>query len=93
MLDEVLLTRTNQTTQQRIRPGSWLSCLSRPSRKPMIWKLLNVEQEIERKLTESMAMGPQHRFCCYFANPESKYFGLEKLKRPIRRLPKEEILV
>ena len=49
--------------------------------KPTIWKLLNVEQEIGVKLTESMAMWPASSVSgYYFGNPESKYFGLGKIK-------------
>ena len=49
--------------------------------KPTIWKLLNVEHEIGVKLTESMAMWPASSVSgYYFANPESKYFGLGKIK-------------
>ena len=49
--------------------------------KSMISKLLNVEQEIGVKLTESMAMWPAASVSgYYFANPESKYFGLGKIK-------------
>ena len=47
-----------------------------------IWKLLNVEQEIGVKLTESMAMWPASSVSgYYFANPGSKYFGLGKIKK------------
>jgi 5-methyltetrahydrofolate--homocysteine methyltransferase len=41
-------------------------------RKPTIWKLLNVEQEIGVTLTESMAMWPTSSVSgYYFGNPES----------------------
>ena len=49
--------------------------------KPTIWKLLQVEEKIGVKLTESMAMWPASSVSgYYFANPESKYFGLGKIK-------------
>jgi 5-methyltetrahydrofolate--homocysteine methyltransferase len=48
--------------------------------KPTIWKLLNVE-EIGVTLTESMACGPSSVSGYYFGNPESKYFGLGKIKK------------
>jgi cobalamin-dependent methionine synthase I len=48
--------------------------------KPTIWKLLNVEQEIGVSLRESMAMWPASSVSgYYFANSQSKYFGLEKI--------------
>jgi 5-methyltetrahydrofolate--homocysteine methyltransferase len=52
----------------------------------IIWKtyylkLLNVEEEIGVTLTESMAMWPASSVSgYYFGNPESKYFGLGKIK-------------
>ena len=49
--------------------------------KPTIWKLLNVEEEIGVTLTESMAMWPAASVSgYYFANPDSRYFGLGKIK-------------
>jgi len=49
--------------------------------KPTIWKLLNVEKEIGVTLTESMAMWPASSVSgYYFGNPDSKYFGLGKIK-------------
>jgi 5-methyltetrahydrofolate--homocysteine methyltransferase len=55
--------------------------VSRPFRKPTIWKLLNVAEEIGVTLTESMAMWPASSVSgYYFAHPESKYFGLGKIK-------------
>lgn len=50
--------------------------------KPTIWKLLNVEQNIGVTLTESMAMWPASSVSgYYFGHPESKYFGLGKIKK------------
>ena len=49
---------------------------------PTIFELLNVEAEIGVILTESMAMWPTSSVSgYYFANPESKYFGLGKIKQ------------
>ena len=49
--------------------------------KDTIWKILEVEKQIGVKLTESKAMWPAASVSgYYFANPESKYFGLGKIK-------------
>ena len=64
-----------------IRPAPGYPACPDHLEKPTIWKLLNVEQEIGVKLTESMAMWPAASVSgYYFANPESKYFGLGKIK-------------
>ena len=65
-----------------IRPAPGYPACPDHLEKPTIWKLLNVEQEIGVKLTESMAMWPASSVSgYYFANPESKYFGLGKIKQ------------
>jgi 5-methyltetrahydrofolate--homocysteine methyltransferase len=64
-----------------IRPAPGYPACPDHLEKPTIWKLLNVEQEIGVRLTESMAMWPAASVSgYYFANPESKYFGLGKIK-------------
>ncbi|WP_396194109.1 methionine synthase [Flavobacterium sp.] len=64
-----------------IRPAPGYPACPDHLEKPTIWKLLNVEQEIGVKLTESMAMWPAASVSgYYFGNPESKYFGLGKIK-------------
>lgn len=64
-----------------IRPAPGYPACPDHLEKPTIWNLLNVEQEIGVKLTESMAMWPASSVSgYYFANPESKYFGLGKIK-------------
>ncbi len=64
-----------------IRPAPGYPACPDHLEKPTIWKLLNVEQEIGVKLTESMAMWPAASVSgYYFASPESKYFGLGKIK-------------
>ncbi len=64
-----------------IRPAPGYPACPDHLEKPTIWKLLNVEHEIGVKLTESMAMWPASSVSgYYFANPESKYFGLGKIK-------------
>jgi 5-methyltetrahydrofolate--homocysteine methyltransferase len=65
-----------------IRPAPGYPACPDHLEKLTIWKLLNVEQEIGVKLTESMAMWPASSVSgYYFANPESKYFGLGKIKK------------
>lgn len=65
-----------------IRPAPGYPACPDHLEKPTIWKLLNVEQEIGVKLTESMAMWPAASVSgYYFANPQSKYFGLGKIKK------------
>lgn len=64
-----------------IRPAPGYPACPDHLEKPTIWKLLNVEEEIGVKLTESMAMWPASSVSgYYFGNPESKYFGLGKIK-------------
>uniref|UniRef100_UPI00404AC546 vitamin B12 dependent-methionine synthase activation domain-containing protein n=1 Tax=Gelidibacter sp. TaxID=2018083 RepID=UPI00404AC546 len=64
-----------------IRPAPGYPACPDHLEKPTIWKLLNVEQEIGVKLTESMAMWPASSVSgYYFAHPESTYFGLGKIK-------------
>ena len=64
-----------------IRPAPGYPACPDHLEKPTIWKLLNVEQQIGVTLTESMAMWPASSVSgYYFANPESKYFGLGKIK-------------
>jgi 5-methyltetrahydrofolate--homocysteine methyltransferase len=65
-----------------IRPAPGYPACPDHLEKPTIWKLLNVEQEIGVTLTESMAMWPASSVSgYYFANPESSYFGLGKIKQ------------
>jgi 5-methyltetrahydrofolate--homocysteine methyltransferase len=64
-----------------IRPAPGYPACPDHLEKPTIWKLLDVEQKIGVTLTESMAMWPASSVSgYYFANPESKYFGLGKIK-------------
>jgi 5-methyltetrahydrofolate--homocysteine methyltransferase len=65
-----------------IRPAPGYPACPDHLEKPTIWKLLEVEQKIGVTLTESMAMWPASSVSgYYFANPESKYFGLGKIKQ------------
>jgi 5-methyltetrahydrofolate--homocysteine methyltransferase len=81
--DEVLSNEDLIKEQYKgIRPAPGYPACPDHLEKPTIWKLLNVEQEIGVKLTESMAMWPASSVSgYYFANPQSKYFGLGKIKK------------
>jgi 5-methyltetrahydrofolate--homocysteine methyltransferase len=64
-----------------IRPAPGYPACPDHLEKPTIWKVLNVAEEIGVTLTESMAMWPAASVSgYYFANPQSKYFGLGKIK-------------
>lgn len=65
-----------------IRPAPGYPACPDHLEKPTIWKVLNVAEEIGVTLTESMAMWPAASVSgYYFANPQSKYFGLGKIKQ------------
>jgi 5-methyltetrahydrofolate--homocysteine methyltransferase len=80
--DEILTTEELiGESYKGIRPAPGYPACPDHLEKPTIWKLLNVEQEIGVKLTESMAMWPASSVSgYYFGHPESKYFGLGKIK-------------
>ncbi|HEX8268369.1 MAG TPA: methionine synthase [Flavobacterium sp.] len=64
-----------------IRPAPGYPACPDHLEKPIIWKLLKVEEAIGVKLTESMAMWPASSVSgYYFGHPQSKYFGLGKIK-------------
>jgi len=64
-----------------IRPAPGYPACPDHLEKETIWDLLNVEPKIGVKLTESLAMWPAASVSgYYFANAESKYFGLGKIK-------------
>ncbi|WP_159779900.1 methionine synthase [Flavobacterium sp. 9AF] len=64
-----------------IRPAPGYPACPDHLEKPTIWKLLQVEENIGVTLTESMAMWPAASVSgYYFAHPQSKYFGLGKIK-------------
>jgi 5-methyltetrahydrofolate--homocysteine methyltransferase len=70
-----------EETYKGIRPAPGYPACPDHLEKPTIWKLLNVEKEIGVTLTESMAMWPASSVSgYYFGNPESRYFGLGKIK-------------
>jgi 5-methyltetrahydrofolate--homocysteine methyltransferase len=80
--DEVLTNEEMIAEEYKgIRPAPGYPACPDHLEKPTIWKLLNVEKEIGVTLTESMAMWPASSVSgYYFGNPESKYFGLGKIK-------------
>ncbi|UUC46820.1 methionine synthase [Flavobacterium cerinum] len=64
-----------------IRPAPGYPACPDHLEKNTIWKLLDVETKIGVRLTESLAMWPASSVSgYYFGNPESKYFGLGKIK-------------
>ncbi len=65
-----------------IRPAPGYPACPNHLEKATLWHLLDVENAIGVKLTESMAMWPASSVSgYYFAHPESKYFGLGKIKK------------
>jgi len=63
-----------------IRPAPGYPACPDHLEKETIWSLLDVENRIGVKLTESMAMWPAASVSgYYFANKEAKYFGLGKI--------------
>jgi 5-methyltetrahydrofolate--homocysteine methyltransferase len=67
---------------QGIRPAAGYPACPDHTEKQTLWRLLDVEANTGIKLTESFAMWPGASVSgLYFANPESKYFGVGKLGR------------
>ena len=65
-----------------IRPAPGYPACPDHLEKETIWKILDVENNIGVKLTESMAMWPAASVSgYYFANQEAKYFGLGKIDK------------
>ena len=65
-----------------IRPAAGYPACPDHTEKPIIFNLLNAEQNAGIKLTESFAMYPTAAVSgLYFAHPESKYFGLGKITK------------
>ncbi|MBC9796194.1 methionine synthase [Sinomicrobium weinanense] len=64
-----------------IRPAPGYPACPDHLEKRTIWKLLNAEENSGVALTESLAMWPASSVSgYYFGHPESKYFGLGKIK-------------
>jgi 5-methyltetrahydrofolate--homocysteine methyltransferase len=64
-----------------IRPAPGYPACPDHLEKQTIWDLLQVEEKIDVRLTESLAMWPAASVSgYYFGNPEARYFGLGKIK-------------
>jgi 5-methyltetrahydrofolate--homocysteine methyltransferase len=64
-----------------IRPAPGYPACPDHLEKKTIWQLLDIDNKIGVTLTESLAMWPASSVSgYYFANPQSKYFGLGKIK-------------
>ena len=64
-----------------IRPAPGYPACPDHLEKITIWEILNVKENIDVELTESLAMWPAASVSgYYFANPEARYFGLGKIK-------------
>lgn len=71
-----------QEKYQGIRPAPGYPACPDHSEKMEIWKLLNVENNIGVKLTESFAMWPAASVSgYYFGINKAKYFGVGKIKK------------
>jgi len=67
---------------QGIRPAPGYPACPDHTLKINLFKLLDAEQEINLKLTESLAMYPASAVSgFYFSHPQSKYFGLGKIEK------------
>ncbi len=65
-----------------IRPAPGYPACPDHTEKYKLFKLLNASENAGITLTESLAMDPAPSVCgWYFANPESKYFGVGKISR------------
>lgn len=63
-----------------IRPAPGYPAQPDHTEKPIIFSLLNTEQNTGIKLTENMAMYPAASVCgIYFSHPEAKYFSVGKI--------------
>lgn len=67
---------------QGIRPAPGYPACPDHLEKITIWEMLEVEEKIGVKLTDSLAMWPAASVSgYYFAHPEAKYFGLGKIEQ------------
>jgi 5-methyltetrahydrofolate--homocysteine methyltransferase len=63
-----------------IRPAPGYPACPDHTEKELLWKLIDVEENTEIKLTESYAMYPTAAVSgWYFSHPDSRYFGLGKI--------------
>jgi 5-methyltetrahydrofolate--homocysteine methyltransferase len=81
--DEVLTTK--ELVEEKyagIRPAPGYPACPDHTEKYKLFKLLNASENAGITLTESLAMDPAPSVCgWYFANPESKYFGVGKIAK------------
>jgi 5-methyltetrahydrofolate--homocysteine methyltransferase len=67
---------------QGIRPAPGYPACPDHTEKGTLWELLDAENKIGLKLTESFAMYPTAAVSgFYFAHPEARYFGLGKIDK------------
>lgn len=67
---------------QGIRPAPGYPACPEHTEKRTLWQLMDVENEIGIKLTESCAMYPAASVSgWYFSHPKSKYFGLGQIEK------------
>ncbi len=67
---------------QGIRPAPGYPACPEHSEKGTLWKLLQPEERIGLKITESFAMWPAAAVSgFYFSHPDSRYFGTGKIQR------------
>ncbi len=67
---------------QGIRPAPGYPACPDHTEKGTLWELLKADKEIGLEITESFAMYPTAAVSgFYFANPESRYFGLGKINK------------
>ncbi len=67
---------------QGIRPAPGYAACPEHTEKQLIWDLLDVEQSIGMKLTESYAMWPGAAVSgWYFAHPDTRYFAVAKIQQ------------
>jgi 5-methyltetrahydrofolate--homocysteine methyltransferase len=67
---------------QGIRPAPGYPACPDHTEKRTLWRLLNVEENIGVKLTDSLAMWPTAAVSgLYFSHPQSRYFGLGKITK------------
>ncbi len=65
-----------------IRPAPGYPACPDHTEKPILWDLMNVEEQTGISLTDSNAMYPAASVSgFYFAHPDSKYFGLGKIEK------------
>ena len=67
---------------QEIRPAPGYPACPEHTEKGLLWKLLNVQENIGMELTSSFAMWPGAAVSgWYFAHPDSKYFAVAKVAK------------